>query len=61
MELDGREVAVVAQKVYESATAEFAGWMPLAVLLGDDEVRRLRDASGEPTRAVPAEGHEGAA
>ena len=60
MTLDGKEVAVVIQRVVESATADEVGWMPLAILVDDDTAARLRDHTGAAPESHDATGLEGA-
>lgn len=59
--LDGRDVAVVAQRLIDAETAEEVGFMPLALILDEETTKRLRDPSGKPPIAMRPDGLEGAA
>jgi len=61
MELDGRDVAVIVQRVIDSETAAEVGWQPLAILIEHETADRLRDPEGRGPRKLDPSGLEGAA
>lgn len=61
MTLDGRDVAVVMQRIINRHDATEAGWQPLAVLLDDDTIERLRTHTGDAFKLADASDVEGAA
>ena len=60
MTLDGRDVAVIGQRVIDGRTAEDRGFMPLAMLLDTETIKRLIGPSGERGEVVDADEIEGA-
>lgn len=60
MTLDGRDVAVIAQRVVRTADASTAGWQPLALIVDDEVAARLRSVSGDAPDEIAADGLEGA-
>lgn len=56
-----RAVAVIVQRVVSSDDATTVGYQPLAMLLDDDDAKRLRDIDGSAPESVNPEGLEGSA
>lgn len=61
MSLDGREVAVIVQRVIDSKTAEEVGFQPLAMVLDHETAKRLRSFDGATPSEISPEGLEGSA
>lgn len=61
MALDGRQVAVIVQRVIDGTTAEEVGFQPIAMLLDDETTLRLRSWNAGEPQVVDPEGLEGAA
>lgn len=64
--LDGQPVAIVAQRIIRTETAEEVGWHPLALLLTAEQpvtrdlLEKLRNLDGEPPESHRPDGLEGA-
>lgn len=44
--LDGQPVAIIGTAVHNRFTGKYEGWMPLALVLDDTTIARLRDING---------------
>lgn len=61
MELDGKDVAVIGQTVLDRSSGRVAGWMPLAILISDEQADQLVDPSGARPETVDPNELEGPA
>lgn len=60
MELDGKPVAAIVQKIIDNRTAEFRGAQPLALIVTEDQLDRLRLFDGSGPESVNPNDVEGA-
>lgn len=61
MQLDDRDVAVIGQTVLDRSSGRIAGWMPLAMLVTDEQAQALVDPSGQRPELADPNGLEGPA
>lgn len=61
MRLDGRDVAVIGQLVLDRSSGRVAGWMPLAIVITDEQAEALVDPSGARPETVDPNELEGPA